>query len=87
MLEWIDEYGGGVFFDIGANIGIISLYYAKMKEGSVFSFEPSVFNLRQLAKNISINKMSKRITILTNPLADTTGIFHSLMEVQTRVEH
>ena len=37
MLEWIDEYGGGVFFYIGANIGIYSLYYAKMKEGSVFS--------------------------------------------------
>ena len=74
MLEWIDEYGGGVFYDIGANIGIYSLYYAKMKEGSVLSFEPSVFNLRQLAKNISINKMSKRITIVANPLAVTTGI-------------
>lgn len=74
MLEWIEEYGGGVFFDIGANIGIYSLYYAKMKEGSVYSFEPSVFNLRQLAKNISINKMSKRITIISNPLTDVTGI-------------
>ncbi len=59
MLEWIEEYGGGVFFDIGANIGIYSLYYALTKEGSVYSFEPSVFNLRQLAKNISINEMSR----------------------------
>lgn len=74
MLEWIEEYGGGVFFDIGANIGIYSLYYAKTKEGSVYSFEPSVFNLRQLAKNVSINKMSKRITIISNPLTDITGI-------------
>ena len=74
MLEWIEEYGGGVFFDIGANIGIYSLYYAKTKEGSVYSFEPSVFNLRQLAKNISINEMSKRITIISNPLSNLTGI-------------
>lgn len=74
MLEWIEEYGGGVFFDIGANIGIYSLYYAQTKEGSVYSFEPSVFNLRQLAKNVSINKMSKRITIISNPLTDRTGI-------------
>jgi hypothetical protein len=46
MLEWIDEYGDeGTFYDIGANIGIYSLYYAKSKTGSVYSFEPSVFNL------------------------------------------
>jgi len=74
MLDWIEEYGGGVFFDIGANIGIYSLFYAHVKEGNVYSFEPSVFNLRQLAKNISINRLSKRITIVSNPLSETTGI-------------
>ena len=75
MLEWIDEYGGeGAFYDIGANIGIYSLYYAKSKTGSVYSFEPSVFNLRQLAKNISINTMNDRITILSNPLSNLTGV-------------
>ena len=75
MLEWIDEYGGeGTFYDIGANIGIYSLYYAKSKTGSVYSFEPSVFNLRQLAKNISINTLSDRITILSNPLSNITGV-------------
>ena len=75
MLEWIDEYGGeGTFYDIGANIGIYSLYYAKSKTGSVYSFEPSVFNLRQLAKNISINTMNDRITILSNPLSNLTGV-------------
>ena len=73
MLEWIEEYGGGVFFDVGANIGIYSLFYARAKEGNVYSFEPSVFNLRQLAKNISINKLSERITIVSNPLSESTG--------------
>ena len=74
MSEWIEEYGGGVFFDIGANIGIYSLFYTQIKEGNVYSFEPSVFNLRQLAKNISVNKLSERITIVSNPLSETTGI-------------
>ena len=73
MIEWIEEYGGGVFFDIGANIGIYSLYYAQAKEGNIYSFEPSVFNLRQLAKNISVNELSERITIVSNPLSETTG--------------
>lgn len=74
MLEWIEEYGGGVFFDIGANIGIYSLFYAQVKEGNIYSFEPSVFNLRQLAKNISINELSERITVVSNPLSERTGI-------------
>ena len=75
MLEWIEEYGGdGALYDIGANIGIYSLYYAKIKSGNVYSFEPSIFNLRQLAKNISINSLSDRITIISNPLSNRTGI-------------
>jgi len=74
MLEWIEEYGGGTFFDIGANIGIYSLFYAQIKEGNIYCFEPSVFNLRQLAKNISINNLAERITIVTNPLTDRSGI-------------
>ena len=74
ILEWIEEYGGGVFFDIGANIGLYSIFYAKKTEGSVYSFEPSVFNLRQLAKNISVNGLSERITIVSNPLSERTGV-------------
>ena len=74
MLEWIDEYGGGVFFDVGASIGIYSLYYAATQQGSVYSFEPSPFNLRQLVKNICKNKMADRITVVTNPLTYKTDI-------------
>jgi len=64
-LEWIDKYGGeGAFFDVGSNIGIFSLYFAKCYNKNVYAFEPSVFNLIQLANNIDINKLSKRIEIL-----------------------
>lgn len=74
-LEWIDRYGGPncVFFDIGANIGLYSLYYATTKLGKVYSFEPSAFNLKQLAKNISINNQQEIITIVPNPLSNITG--------------
>jgi FkbM family methyltransferase len=74
MLEWIEEFGGGVFFDIGANIGIYSLYYSQVQQGNIYCFEPSAFNLRQLAKNVSINNLHKRITIISNPLSDKTCI-------------
>ena len=74
ILEWINNFGGsGVFYDIGANIGLYSIYFAKLNKGNVYSFEPSVFNLRQLAKNISLNEMSSQITIIPNPLSNLTG--------------
>ena len=74
MLEWIETYGGrGAFYDIGSNIGIYSIYFAKIKKGNVYSFEPSVFNLRQLCKNISLNKLSEKILVFPLPLSKETG--------------
>jgi FkbM family methyltransferase len=75
ILKWIDEHGDKEpFFDIGANIGLYSIYFAKMKKGEVFAFEPSVFNLSQLAKNISINTLDNKIHIIPNPLSNKNKI-------------
>jgi len=27
-LKWLEQYGGGILFNIGANVGIYSCYYA-----------------------------------------------------------
>jgi len=68
-LEWIDKSeSDGVFFDIGANVGLYSLYYAATKKGKVYAFEPSVFNLSLLTKNIYENRLHDQIKIITNPL-------------------
>ena len=74
MLEWIEEYGGGVFFDIGANIGIYSLFYAQVKEGNVYSFEPSVFNLEGLAKNIYYNKIEDKVVLVPIAISNSNTI-------------
>ena len=74
MIEWIDEYGGtGVLYDIGANVGLYSLYFAKTQSAHVYSFEPSVFNVKQLAKNISVNGLADNITVVPNSLSARTG--------------
>ena len=54
---------GSFAYDIGANIGLYSCYAAK-KGIKTFSFEPSVFNLEILAKNINVNKLNNFITIV-----------------------
>ena len=71
-IKWIDDNGDdGVLFDIGANIGIYSIYFAKTKKNNVYAFEPSFFNLSLLAKNIYNNGVQEKIRIITNPLSNT----------------
>ncbi|MDA7805109.1 FkbM family methyltransferase [Schleiferiaceae bacterium] len=63
-LRWIDQFSeNAVFYDIGANVGLYSLYAAK-KNIKVYSAEPSVFNLELLARNIYNNQLVSGITIL-----------------------
>ena len=75
-LEWIDTYGGrsGAFYDVGANVGMYSIYYAKTHPESVYAFEPSALNIALLAKNISVNGLSNRIVIVSNPLTSVNEI-------------
>ena len=69
-IKLIDQYGekNNIFFDIGANIGVYSLYYAKLYKAKVFSFEPQYQNNALLEKNIQINKLEKFISVIPNPI-------------------
>ncbi len=71
-LEWIDGVPrGSVLWDIGANVGLYTCYAAKARGCRVFSFEPSVFNLEILARNIFLNGLSGQATIIPISLSDT----------------
>lgn len=74
-LEWIEEFGGGkaILFDIGANIGLYSIYHSKLNDGKCYAFEPSFFNLKWLLKNINLNNCQYKINIVSNPLFDSIG--------------
>jgi FkbM family methyltransferase len=73
-LEWIEQFGGEgkILFDIGANIGIYSIFHSLLNEGKSVSFEPSFFNLKQLTKNINLNRCEKLISVVSNPLSDSS---------------
>lgn len=74
-LKWIDNLEeGAVLWDIGANVGLYSVYAAKVKNCKVYSFEPSVFNLELLARNAFINGLSSNISIVPLPLSTEMGI-------------
>ena len=73
-LEWIDSLpNNSTLWDIGANIGLYSVYAAKARNCKVFAFEPSIFNLESLARNIYLNCMQEKITIVPIALSDKIG--------------
>ena len=73
--EWIRKYlkEGQTLWDVGANIGVYSLYAGKSKNAKVFSFEPSVFNLELLARNIFQNELQDNIFIVPIALSNKTA--------------
>ena len=74
-LDWIDTFPKeSVFWDVGGNVGLYSIYAAKKKQCKVYCFEPSVFNLELLARNIFLNNVQKLVCIMPIPLSDKMGI-------------
>ena len=74
-LEWLDRMPkGSILWDIGANVGLYSCYAAKKCGARVFSFEPSVFNLELLGRNIFLNQLTDLVTIIPLPLAEELGV-------------
>lgn len=63
MIAFIDDYvkEGDIYYDIGANIGVFSMYSAIKKNAIVFAFEPESSNYFVLNKNISLNNLSGRV--------------------------
>jgi FkbM family methyltransferase len=83
-LEWIDNFEKKdkiIFWDIGANIGLYSIYSVLRHENvSTISFEPSTSNLRVLSRNISINNLENKIKILSAPLSNKENQFLTMNE-------
>ena len=70
-LRWIESFEkNAVLWDIGANIGLYSLYAVLASGSSVVAFEPHPFNIELLTKNILLNKMEHSVNICTCPLSD-----------------
>ncbi|MBH11270.1 MAG: hypothetical protein CMG74_13140 [Candidatus Marinimicrobia bacterium] len=73
-IDWVNNFKEDeVLWDIGANIGIVSLYSATLG-ATVFSFEPLLENYSFLCENIKINKFSNIITPFNIALSDKTKL-------------
>ena len=103
-ISWIDGFEkDSVFWDIGANVGVYSLYAGKRGDIRVFSFEPSAANYHILSKNIEINEMDSLVSGFCVAFSDRSEIgylnmsntipggalsnFGQLQEIYTVCEH
>ena len=64
-----------VIFDVGANIGYVSLLLTKAagKAGRVFAFEALPSNVEQLRRNLALNGMEAQVTVVASAVAQTPG--------------
>jgi FkbM family methyltransferase len=59
---WIDTFDNeDVFWDVGANVGIYSLYASKVKGVVTLAFEPASFNYALLCDNVRLNSLDGRV--------------------------
>jgi FkbM family methyltransferase len=73
-LEWIDTFrSGDVLFDIGANIGLYTIYAAK-RSVEVMAFEPESQNYALINQNIFLNGVADRVKCLSVALSDRDGV-------------
>ena len=75
-IEWMNEYGSEkkILYDIGANMGIYTVYYAKKFKSKVYAFEPYFRNLELLTKNIKLNLIEKEVSLIPNPVCEKSLI-------------
>jgi FkbM family methyltransferase len=74
-IAWIDTFAAGsVFWDVGANVGVYTLYAAQQPGIKVVAIEPAAVNYFLLTANCEINNMNDRVDCLLLGLGSATGI-------------
>ena len=74
-LAWIDTFGmGETLYDIGANVGMYTIYAAVMRKANVYAFEPEALNYAELNKNIYLNELHGQVLAYCLALSDVDKV-------------
>lgn len=74
-LEWIAGFGpNDVLIDVGANVGMYTIWAAKTRGVKVFAFEPESQNYSLLNRNIVLNKLGNSVTAYCLAISDVAGL-------------
>lgn len=71
-IEWLRRLRStDTLLDVGANVGMYSVYAAGILDARVYAFEPESQNFSLLCQNIVLNELEKRIIPFSAALSDT----------------
>ncbi len=74
-LAWIDTFEkGATLYDIGANVGMYTIYAAMMRGATVHAFEPEALNYAEINKNIFLNDLHGQVLAYCLALSDVDKI-------------
>jgi FkbM family methyltransferase len=76
-IRWIDSFSSNdVLWDIGANIGLYTVYAAAVKKCRVLAFEPESQNYAILNRNIQANKINPRVQAYCIAVSDQNTVIN-----------
>jgi len=76
-IEWIGGFAAGeTLLDIGANVGMYTIFAARTRGVRVFAFEPESQNYAILNRNIHLNGLSGLVSAYCAALSDRPGFAH-----------
>lgn len=77
-IDWLRRNlrSGSVFCDIGANIGVYTLYAARLvgESGTVVACEPHIANAASLIRNVLSNRFEDRVKVITCSIGDSDEV-------------
>jgi len=74
-LEWIASFEPDeILADIGANVGMYTIWAAATRSARVFAFEPEAQNYATLNRNILVNRLQHKVKAYCLGLTDKTGL-------------
>ena len=82
-LEWIDTFNSDdVLYDIGANIGVYTIYAGVNKKAeNILAFEPDSLNYAILNKNVFINGLYDRVACYNIAFSDSSRLDYLYLSV------
>jgi hypothetical protein len=74
-LAWIDDFETPCrFWDIGANVGVFSIYAGPRTDIEVRAFEPAAASYEALCRNIEANRLDDRVLAYCAAISDRTEL-------------
>ena len=74
-LEWIAEFKpNDILVDVGANVGMYTVWAAATRGARVFAFEPEAQNYALLNRNILFNNLQDQVNAYCMGLSDSHGL-------------